>query len=119
VSINIQEIVLSGMVLSLANGRQPPEPIRAGVMRLCNIYGVDAGLGVQILEGILGGRHEDSEYIVDLAGEYVLSERGRALLDVARKKAAVADLIGEPALETNLDADDLAEILRANPDIPG
>lgn len=46
-----------------------------------------------------------------------MTERGREVLEMAKRKLAVNDLIGENTID--FDDDDARRILGANPNIPG
>ncbi len=116
-NMTVEEVVMAGILVSLDEGKRTAEEIRVHVIALLEQYGHDLTRGLTILDQVLSERHPDAEYVIALGGDLVMSARGREVVDMAKRKLSVNELIGEDKIE--LDKDDVERIQGASENVPG
>jgi len=115
--MTLEDAVLGGLLVAMDEGARSAEEIRVSVIKTLKECGQDVQRGLMVLEQIFSETNQDAEYVIGLGGDFVMSERGRELVDMAKKKLAVNELIGEKGI--NLDMDDLGRIEGASENVPG
>lgn len=64
--LEIEDIVITGLLLTLENGGRTADEIRAGVMEMLSAHGFDLQAGLVLLENLLSEEGRGQEYAMGL-----------------------------------------------------
>jgi hypothetical protein len=115
--MQVDEVVMASMLIALDQGITSADDIKSFVLINLKNYGHDLIRGMTVLNQMLSETHPSAEYVMGLGGDFVMSGRGREVINMAKRKLDVNELIGESKID--LDEEDVERIKGASENLPG